>query len=67
MNKDLLFKVSTENLNLMHEALCKIIADMQNAEPDKAIRCNNEIFVGCLMFSRIILDILNQRINKMGD
>ncbi|GEM_PF-3041777 len=28
MNKDLLFKVSTENLNLMHEALCKIIADM---------------------------------------
>ena len=34
MNKDLLFKVSTENLNQMHKALCKIIADMQDAEPD---------------------------------
>lgn len=64
MNKNLLDKVSTENLDTLLDALCEVIRDMRGAEPGKEKRYQDETYSTCMALNNMVFDCLKRRINK---
>jgi hypothetical protein len=64
MNDNLLDKVSVEKLDALLDALCEVISDMREAEPEKGKRYQDETYPTCMVLNSMVFDSLRRRINK---
>lgn len=64
MNENLLDKVSTENLDALLDALCKVMSEMRESEPEKEKRYRDEAYTTCMTLNSIVFNLLRRRLNK---
>ena len=64
MNDNLLDKVSVEKLDALLDALCEVISDMREAEPEKGKRYRDEAYTTCMTLNSIVFNLLRRRLNK---
>lgn len=64
MEDDLLCKVKPEALDTLMDALCEVLEQMKEAEPNKVDRYRDDSYVGCLTLSNKVLLALKKQILK---
>ncbi|EFZ36965.1 hypothetical protein HMPREF0663_11878 [Hoylesella oralis ATCC 33269] len=64
MNDTLLDKVSVENLDALHDALCEIIKDMRSAGEDHDSCFRDDAYWICFQIRNIVFASLRRRAKK---
>ena len=65
MKENLLYKVSTEKVEALINALDAVIGDMRNVEESQLVRFRDKAYYTCISLTDMILTSLKRRMNNI--